>query len=169
RMIAGPASKVLGQQVVIEGRSGASGTTAVAQVARAAPDGYTLCAIPSGHAFAAATFKKLPYHSIDDFTMISMTTEYPYVMATYADNSFRPLGDLISISRPGSTRVKYGTPGNGSGPHLAIEFFAKEARFQVQHTPYRGSAPAVTDLVGKRIDFMMDPPAGLIEFIRAGT
>jgi len=169
RIIADPLSKVLGQQVVIEGRSGASGTTAVAQVARAAPDGYTLCAIPSGHAFAAATFKKLPYHSIDDFTMISMTTEYPYVMATYADNSFRTVGELISISRSRSTPLQYGTPGNGSGPHLAIELFAKEARIQVQHIPYRGSAPAVTDLVGKRIDFMMDPPAGLIEFIRAGT
>src|SRR5262249_9244944 len=105
----------------------------------------------------------------DDFTMISMTTEYPYVMATYADNSFRTVGELISISRSRSTPVQYGTPGNGSGPHLAIELFAKEARIQVQHIPYRGSAPAVTDLVGKLFAFTRAPPAGLIEFIRAGT
>ena len=82
RIIANGLSKALGQSVIVESKAGASGTTAAALVARAAPDGYTLMVIPSGHATAAATFAKLPYRSIDDFTMISIASEYPYVMVT---------------------------------------------------------------------------------------
>jgi tripartite-type tricarboxylate transporter receptor subunit TctC len=67
-----------------------------------------------------------------------------------------------------STPLLYGTPGNGSGPHLAVELLAKEAQVHLQHVPYRGSAPAALDLVGKRLDFMMDPAAALIEFVRDG-
>jgi tripartite-type tricarboxylate transporter receptor subunit TctC len=168
RILADGLSRALGQQVIVETRPGASGTTAVGQVARAAPDGYTLCVIPSGHAFAAATYKKLPYRPIDDFTFISLATEYPYLMATYAEQPFHTVAELIETARSRSKPLLYGTPGNGSGPQLAIELFAREAKVQFQHIPYRGSAPAVTDLVGKRIDFMMDPPAGLIQFVREG-
>src|SRR5262245_7386960 len=169
RLVADGLTRRLGQRVVVEGRSGASGTTAAAQVARAAPDGYTLFAVPSGHTFVAATYKSLPYRTIDDFSPISMFTEYPYLMATYADHPARTVVDLIKLARSGGTPLLYGTPGNGSGPHLAIELLAKEAKVSFQHVPYRGSAPAATDLVGKRLDFMMDPPAALIEFVRAGT
>jgi tripartite-type tricarboxylate transporter receptor subunit TctC len=137
-------------------------------VARAAPDGYTLFALPSGHAFAAATYKSLPYRTIDDFSMISMFTEYPYLMATYAEHSMRTVADLIRLARSRSTPLLYGTPGNGSGPQLAIELLAKEANIKLQHVPYRGSAPAAIDLIAKRLDFMMDPPAALIEFVRDG-
>jgi tripartite-type tricarboxylate transporter receptor subunit TctC len=168
RIIADGLTRRLGQRVVIESKPGASGTTAAAQVARAAPDGYTLFAIPSGHAFAAATYKTLPYRTIDDFSTISMFTEYPYLLATYADHSIRTVADLISLARTRSTPLLYGSPGNGSGPHLAVELLAKEAHLRLQHVSYRGSAPAALDLVGKRLDFMMDPAAALIEFVRDG-
>ena len=170
RIVADGLTRRLGQRVVIESKPGASGTTAAALVARAAPDGYTLFAIPSGHAFAAATYKTLPYRTIDDFAMISIFTEYPYVLATYADHSMRTVADLIALARTRtrSTPLLYGTPGNGSGPHLAVELLAKEAHLRLQHVPYRGSAPAALDLIGKRLDFMMDPAAALIEFVRDG-
>jgi tripartite-type tricarboxylate transporter receptor subunit TctC len=168
RTLADGLTRALGQQVIVETRTGASGTTASAQVARAAPDGHTLSVIPSGHAFVAATFKKLPFRPIDDFSFISMATEYPYLMATYAEQPFRTVAQLVDTARTRSTPLLYGTPGNGSGPHLAIELFARETKIKVQHVPYRGSAPAVTDLVGKRLDFMMDPPAGLMPFVREG-
>ena len=168
RIVADGLTRRLGQRVVVEGKPGASGTTAEAQVARAAPDGYTLFAIPSGHTFAAATFKTLPYRTIDDFSMISMFTEYPYLMVTHADHSIRTVADLVNLARSASTPLLYGTPGNGSGPHLAVELLAKEAKIRLQHVPYRGSAPAAIDLIGKRLDFMMDPPAALLEFVRDG-
>jgi tripartite-type tricarboxylate transporter receptor subunit TctC len=168
RIVADGLSKRLGHPVIVDGRPGASGTTAASQVARAAPNGYTLFAIPSGHAVLAATFKSLPYRTVDDFTPIGMTTEYPYVMATYADNPVRTVADLIGAARSRSTPLLYGTPGNGSGPHLAIELLGKAANIRLQHVPYRGSAPAVVDLMGKRLDFMMDPPGPLLESVRSG-
>ena len=168
RIVTDSLTRRLGQRVLVEGKPGASGTMAAAQVARAAPDGYTLFALPSGHAFAAATYKSLPYRTIDDFSMISMFTEYPYLMATYAEHSMRTVADLIRLARSRSTPLLYGTPGNGSGPQLAIELLAKEANIKLQHVPYRGSAPAAIDLIAKRLDFMMDPPAALIEFVRDG-
>jgi len=112
RIVADGLTRRLGQRIVIESKPGASGTTAAALVARAAPDGYTLFAIPSGHAFAAATYKTLPYRTIDDFSMISMFTEYPYVLATYADHSMRTVADLIALARTRNTPLLTITSGN---------------------------------------------------------
>jgi tripartite-type tricarboxylate transporter receptor subunit TctC len=159
----------LGQSVVIENTPGAGGTIGVGRVARAAPDGYTLSVIPSGHASAAATFANLPYRSVDDFTTITLASEYPYVMVTNIDSSVKSVAELIAAARARPNNpLLYGTPGVGSGPHLAIELFALQTKIKVLHVPYRGSAPAVMELVGGRLDFMMDPPATMMEFIRNG-
>jgi tripartite-type tricarboxylate transporter receptor subunit TctC len=168
RLIADGLSRALGVAVIVDIHTGASGTSAAAQIARAAPDGYTLGVIPSGHATAAATFAKLPYRSIDDFTMITMATEYPYVMVVNSTTGIKSVAEFLTMARARTTPLLYGTPGTGSGPHLAIELFALETKIKVQHIPYRGSAPAVMELVGGRLDFMMDPPATLMEFIRSG-
>jgi tripartite-type tricarboxylate transporter receptor subunit TctC len=132
------------------------------------PDGHTLIAIPGGHATAEALYKKLPYKTIDDFSMISMISEYPFVFVTHADHKIQTAVDLIRTARSQSTPLLYGTPGIGSVHHLAIEQMAKMANVRLQHVPYRGGAQVVTDLLGKRIDFMIDPPTLLIEFARAG-
>jgi tripartite-type tricarboxylate transporter receptor subunit TctC len=168
RLIADGLQKALGQPVIVEPRTGASGTTAAAFVARAAPDGYTLEVIPSGHASAAATFAHLPYRSIDDFTMITLATEYPYVMCTNAASGIKTVPELLSAARTRPIPLLYGTPGVGSGPQLAIELFALKTKIKVQHVPFRGSEPATTELVAGRLDFMMDPPASQIGFIRSG-
>jgi tripartite-type tricarboxylate transporter receptor subunit TctC len=168
RLIADGLSRALGQSVIVEPHPGASGTTAAAQVARAAPDGYTLSVIPSGHASAAATFANLPYRSIDDFTMITLVSEYPYVMATNAESGIKSVTELINAAQTRPNPLLYGTPGVGSGPQLAIELFALQTKTKFQHIPFKGSEPAATELVAGRLDFMMDPPASLIGFIRSG-
>jgi tripartite-type tricarboxylate transporter receptor subunit TctC len=168
RLIADGLQKALGQPVIVEPRTGASGTTAAAFVARAAPDGYTLEVIPSGHASAAATFAHLPYRSIDDFAMITLASEYPYVMCTNAASGIKTVAELLDAARSRPAPLLYGTPGVGSGPHLAIELFALKTKIKVEHVPFRGSEPATTELVAGRLDFMMDPPASLIGFIRSG-
>ena len=99
RIVAEGLSRRLGQQVLVESRPGASGTMAAAQVARAPNDGYTLIAIPGGHATAAAVYKTLPYRTIDDFSMISMTSEYPFVVVTYSDHTIQSMADLIGTAR----------------------------------------------------------------------
>src|SRR3954469_10698770 len=99
RLIAEGLSRRLGQQVVVEPKPGAAGTLAAAQVARATPDGYTLGFIPSGHAVTAATYKSLPYNSIDDFTIIGQAIEFPFVMVTYPDHTIRNIPDLIKAAQ----------------------------------------------------------------------
>ena len=89
----------LGQQVVVESRTGAGGTIAAAQVARAAPDGYTLGFIPSSHAVTAATYKALPYNPIDDFTIVGQAIEFPFVVVTYPEHPIRTMPDLIKAAR----------------------------------------------------------------------
>jgi len=168
RIVAEGLSRRLGQQVVVDPRPGASGTTAAGQVARAAHDGYTLIAIPGGHATAAALYKKLSYRTMDDFSMISTTSEYPFVFVTYSDHTIETMADLISTARSCQTPLLYGSPGIGSVHHLSIELLARMADIQLQHVPYRGSAQAVADLISKRIDFMIDPPTLMIEFVRDG-
>ena len=168
RIIADGLSKTFGQSVIVEARPGASGTTAAAQVARAAPDGYTLMVIPSGHPTAAVTFANLPFRPIDDFTMISLASTYSYVLAVPAASSITTVAQLIEAGRTRAIPLTYGTPGIGSGPHLAVELLALQTKIKVQHVPFRGSVPAVTELIAGRLDFMMDPPAGMMEFIRDG-
>ena len=103
RIIAEGLSRRLGQQVVVDARPGAGGRVAAAQIAKVAPDGYTLMGIPSGHAVAAALYKTLSYRTIDDFTMISMLTEYPFVAVTNAEGPIRTLPDLIDAARARGT------------------------------------------------------------------
>jgi tripartite-type tricarboxylate transporter receptor subunit TctC len=168
RIIADGLSKALGQSVIVESRTGASGTLAAAQVARAAPDGYTLLVIPSGHPTAAVTFAKLPFRPVADFTMITLASTYPYVMAVPSANGIKSVVELIDAGRTRAAPLVYGTPGTGSGPHLAIELLALTTKIKVQHIPFRGSAPATTELIAGRLDFMMDPPASMMQFIRDG-
>jgi tripartite-type tricarboxylate transporter receptor subunit TctC len=168
RLIAQALSGRLSQQVVVENRPGATGTTAAGQVARAEPDGYTLMAIPATFAASVALFRKLPFRPVDDFTMVSMTAEFPYVLVTYSDHSIRTMADLIRTARSQSAPLTYGTSGVGSLQHLTVEHFANLADVKVQHVPYRGGAPAITELLGKRIDLVLDQPTALIDFIRDG-
>jgi tripartite-type tricarboxylate transporter receptor subunit TctC len=168
RALAEGLTKRLGEQVIVESRPGAAGTLVAGQAAHATPDGYTLLAVPSGHAVAAATYNKLPYRPIDDFSMISMTAEYPFVLVTSADHSIRTAAEFISAVRSQSTPLLYGSPGNGSLPHLSVELLANVANARFQHVPYRGPAQSATDLLGKRIDFVLDPPTAYLELIKAG-
>jgi len=168
RILAEGLTKALGQSVIVEARPGASGTLAAGQVARAAADGYTLMVIPSGHASVAATFAHLPYRSVEDFTTISLVCEYPYLMCTNAASGIKTVAELLQAAKTRKTPLLYGSPGIGSGPQLAIELFALKSGVKFQHVPFHGSAPASAELLAGRLDFMMDPPAPLIPFVRSG-
>lgn len=166
RLIAQKLSESWGQQVYVENVAGASGNIGTRTVARAAPDGYTLIAIPGGHASAAALYNKLPYRTIDDFSPISMVAEYPFVFVTYPDHPLQSMAQLLAAARSRTTPLFYGTPGIGTTHHLLVELLSRTAGVRFEHVPYRGSAPVVADLLGKRIDFMVDPPTQVATLAR---
>jgi len=168
RIVAEGLSKRLGQQVVVESKAGAGGTIAAAQIARAAPDGYTLGFVPSSHAISAAMYKSLPYNPVDDFTFIGQAIEFPFVMVTHAEHPIKTMPDLIKAAKASATPLLCGTPGQGSSQHLLIEHISRLAGIRVQPVPFRGGALALTELLGKRIDFLIDPPIALLENIRGG-
>ena len=158
----------LGQQVVVDNRPGATGTVAAGQVARAEPDGYTLMAIPATYAASAALFRKLSYHPVEDFSEVGMITEFPYILVTYSYHPVRTIADLIRAAQTRNPPLTFGTSGVGSLQHLAMELFANKANIKLQHIPYRGGAPAITELLGRRIDFVLDQPTALIDFVKDG-
>ena len=168
RIVAEGLSRRLGHQVLVESRAGAATTLAAAQIARATPDGYTLGFVPISHSVAGATYKQLPYHPINDFTFIGQATDYPFVVATHPENPVKSIPDLIHAARSQSIPLLCGTPGQGSAQHLLVVYLAQLAKIEIQTVPFRGGAPAITELLAKRIDFVIDPPITLLEHIRAG-
>jgi tripartite-type tricarboxylate transporter receptor subunit TctC len=168
RVIAEGLSRRLGQQMVVESKPGAAGTLAAAQVARAAPDGYALGYIPSGHAVTAAMYKSLPYHPVDSFTIVGQAIEFPFVIVTYRGHSISTVPDLIRIAKQRTEPLLCGVPGQGTPQHLLIEYFSRLAGIKVQVVPFRGGNPALTELLAKRIDFLIDPPIVLLGQIKGG-
>ena len=163
RILAKGLSERLGQPVLVESKPGAATTIAAGQVARAAPDGYTLALFASTYGAAAAMYRKLPFRPIDDFSMISMIAEYPYVIAINAENPVHSLTDLLKAARSSPTPLLFGTPGIGSAQHLLVEQLGQMTKIKFQHVPFRGGAQAFTELLAKRIDFMVDPPTILVQ------
>jgi tripartite-type tricarboxylate transporter receptor subunit TctC len=168
RLVAEHLGKRLGQTIVVEPRPGAGGTTAAAAVARSAADGTTIAVIPGGHAVSAAIYNKLPYDAVEDFSFIGMLTDFPFILATYPDHPAQTIADVIKSAQAQEGKLTCATAGNGTGMHLAFELFAAMAGAKIQHVPYRGSPQAITDLLGKRIDFQVDTPAALMPPIRNG-
>lgn len=168
RVIAEGLSRKLGQQIVVEPKPGAAGTLAAAQMVRATPDGYQLGWIPSGHAVTAATYKSLPYHPIDDFTIIGQAIEFPFVVVTHPDHAIRNIPDLIKAAKGRSEPILGGVPGAGTPQHLLIEYFSRLADIKIMAVPFRGGNQALTELLGKRLDFLIDPPIALLGQVRSG-
>jgi tripartite-type tricarboxylate transporter receptor subunit TctC len=168
RIVGETLSRRLGQPIVVENKPGATGTIAAAQVAHATPDGYTLTVLPGTFAASAAMFRKLPYDPLNDFSWISTIAEFPYLMATYSGHPCASIADLVSNAKSTGTPLHFGTSGVGSVQHLSGELLASIAGIKLQHVPYRGGMPAITDLLGKRLDLVIDQPTTLLEFIRDG-
>jgi tripartite-type tricarboxylate transporter receptor subunit TctC len=168
RIAAEGLSRVLGQTVVVESKSGAGTTLASAQLVRAAPDGYTIALVATSYSASAALYKKLPYRPIEDISAIGLLSEAPYVIVTYAEHPARSLPQMLDMARKQGGSISYGTPGVGSGGHLTTELLAQRAGVKLTHVPFRGGAQAVVEVLAQRIDFMIDPPLSMIEHLKSG-
>jgi tripartite-type tricarboxylate transporter receptor subunit TctC len=169
RIIGSKLSDALGQPVVINNRGGAGGTTAAAQVAKSDPDGYTLLLNTiATHGIGPHIYARLPYDPVKDFAPVILIAKLPLIMAVNAELPARTVGDVIALAKAKPGELTFSSAGTGGAPHLAGEMFKNLTGTALQHIPYRGSGPAVIDLIAGRITMMFDATPSLLPNIAAG-
>lgn len=167
RVLASELSEELGQTVIVENQAGASGAIGTAFVARSEPDGYTLLLGTNATlAVNPATFNNLAYDPVNDFAPISLIANQPLVIGVSPKVPAQSLSELVDLARSKPGALSYGSA--GSSMHLAAELFAHVAGIELLHVPYKGSSPAITDLIGGQIDLMFDPMVTLYPQVKAG-
>ena len=171
RSIAISLSAQLGQSVYVENKPGAAGNIAMEEVKRAAPDGYTIILGHVGTLAAnpALFGSKLPYDPNKDFTPITLVAKVPNVIAVGKSSSIRSLADLVNQAKKSPNKINYGSAGNGSAGHLAMEYFASEAGIDLMHVPYKGSGSMLTDLIGGLTQATFNGLPSLIGQIKGGA
>ena len=167
RLVAQAMTPALGQQMVIENKGGAGGSLGAGEVARAAPDGYTLLLYHIGVATFAPLYPKLPYKP-EEFSPVGLVTEVPMVLVGRSDLPAKMMGDLLTQLKDKSSSLTIGTAGVGSVSHLCALLLANMTGAKFVDVPYKGSGPAMLDLVGKRIDLMCDQTTNTVNQIKSG-
>ncbi len=162
-------SKRWKQPVVIENRTGAGGTIASAVVAKAAPDGYTLVIVASGHAINPYLYQNLPYDTFKDFRPISFLASSPNMMIVASTSPFKSVGDVLAAARAKPGSLSYGMSGIGTSTHLAGELFKYMAKVDIVAVSYKGGAPIINDLLGGHIPLSFNNIPESIGQIKGGT
>ena len=168
RAIADPMAAALKQPVLVENRPGAGGNLAAAAVAKSPPDGYTLLVSFSSHTINATLYPSLPYDPVADFTPITMIARVPSLLVGRADLPAKDLKELIALARAQPHKLTIGIGGIGSSLHLAGEKFKLMTGVELLNVPYKGTSPALTDLLGGQIDLMFISVVTGAEQVRAG-
>src|SRR5215469_8539371 len=162
-------SRQWGQAVVVENRPGAGGVVASQALTQAAPDGYTLIVVASGHATNPFLYPKLPYDTFKDFTPISLLADSPNILLVKADSPFKTLGDVIAQARAKPGSLSFAHAGTGTSTHLAGELLKSLARIDIEAIPYKGGAPAINDLLGGQIPLSFNNGPESVGQLQAGT
>ncbi len=169
RIVGQAISPGLGQQVVIENRTGAGGNVASEAVARAAPDGYSLVMASMGtHAANQALYKDLPFHVVRDFSAVSLVCLSYALLVVHPSVPVKTVAELIAYAKANPGKLNAGTGGGGSSQHFAAAVFEHVAGVQLTMVHYRGGAPATADLVSGRVDLIFAPTVEALEQVRAG-
>jgi tripartite-type tricarboxylate transporter receptor subunit TctC len=168
RAIAEKLTEAWGQQIVIDNRPGASGVIANELAARASPDGYTMLMMSSTYANLVAMGKKLPYDPEKDLVPVSQLASVPNILVVHPSVPVKSVRELIDFAKAKQGQVNYGTGGTGTGPHLATELFKIMTGVDIMHIPYKGTPPAVNDLLGGRVQVMFALSPVSMPHVKAG-
>lgn len=168
RLAADELGRSLGVSVVVENKSGAGGMVGADMVARARPDGATLLVNASAHVIYPAIFKQVSFDVIDSFTPVTQLVQVPLTLLVPVALPVNNVRELIQYIKDHPGQVAFASAGNGGAPHLAAELFKKEAGVDILHVPYKGSAPALTDLMGGQVQMMFDSMTSSLAYVKAG-
>jgi tripartite-type tricarboxylate transporter receptor subunit TctC len=168
RLVTQKLQERLGQPVVIDNKPGANSIIGVDALAKSPPDGYTFAVVIAAYAANTTLYPKLPYDPKRDLMPVSLIGISPLVAAVNNDTPFRNAAELIEYARKNPGRISYGSSGNGSAVNLTTELLKSMTKTHMVHIPYRGSAPALADLMGGHIQLFMDAAVGLIAPGKAG-
>jgi len=168
RAISDKLAASLGQQVIVENKAGASGTIGQAEVARAAPDGYTVLVHSSSHTVSPSTFARLPFDTLADFAGVTPISSTPNVLVISPAKNLKTLQELLTAARAKPGSFNFASAGQGSATHLNAEKFKMAAQLQATNIPFKGSAEAVTEVIAGRVDYYFSPIAPVIGQIRSG-
>ena len=169
RVIGQKLGEAWGQNVIVDNRAGASGIIGTELVSKAAPDGDTLLLGTTGtHATNPVVFRKLPYDPLRDFAPITNFVDTPFMLVVHPSVVVKSLQELIGFAKARPGQLTYASFGNGSSAHLAGELFRSMARIDILHIPYKGGAPAVSDLVGGQVSMMFNSLPAVVPQVKAG-
>lgn len=161
-------TEMWGQTVLVDNRGGAGGSIAGAIAARATPDGYTLLMHSSGHTVNPALYARLPYDTLKDFVDIGPLAQQPNVMVTNPSTPFKTVQDVIKAATTKPGTLNFASAGVGAGTHLNLEKLKLMAKVNLNHVPYKGSAEALADVLGNRVDFYFAPVSTTLAHVQSG-
>ena len=161
-------AEALGQPIVIENRGGAGGTLGTSVGAKSAPDGYTFVVPAASHTTTPSLYAKLDFDPVKDFTAVTKIADVPYLLVVGAASPSKTLAEFIAAARANPGKLTFGSAGNGSSNHLAGELLAAQVGTSLVHVPYKGSAPALVDLLSGQLSFMFDTVNTSAQHIKAG-
>ena len=167
RLLSVPMTKMVKQQVIVENVDGAGGTIAANRVAKATPDGYTILIHHIGMSTAPALYRKLPYNPMTDFEHIGLINEVPMTLVAKKDFPAKDLKELIAYVKANKNKVNYANAGLGAASHLCGMLFMSAIQTDVTTVPYKGTGPAMNDLLGGQVDFMCDQTTNTTSQIKA--
>jgi len=168
RLVGQKLSEKWGQPVIVENKAGAAGNIGMGEGARAAPDGYTLVLAPTGNLTVNPYLFKLPFDTAKDFAPITVLATSPNVLVVHPSVPAKTFAELIAYAKANPGKLNFASPGAGSGAHLAGELLNLDAGIQAQHVPYKGLAPAVTDLLGGQVQMMFAGISTVIQHVKNG-
>jgi tripartite-type tricarboxylate transporter receptor subunit TctC len=168
RAVGGELSRNFGQPVLIDNRPGANGIIGAELLARSVPDGYTIGMVIAGHSASQTLYDKLPYHAVNSFQPISLVGVAPLIMVASNNLAAKDLKELIALARAKPGTVSFGSSGIGAAAHLTMELLAQQQGLSLIHVPYKGTTPALADLMGGHIQVMFDTMSAMIPLIKAG-